>query len=103
MSIDFMTLGAAMKNTEESLSGNGVMKGEPGEKGTDGKSAYQIWLDEGNVGTEQDFLASLKGADGTMTFEDLTEEQKESLKGEQGEVGPAGPQGMQGPIGPAGP
>ena len=87
MSIDFMTLGAAMKNTEESLSGNGVMKGEPGEKGTDGKSAYQIWLDEGNVGTEQDFLASLKGADGTMTFEDLTEEQKESLKGEQGQDG----------------
>lgn len=82
-----MTLGAAMKNTEESLSGNGVMKGEPGEKGTDGKSAYQIWLDEGNVGTEQDFLASLKGADGTMTFEDLTEEQKESLKGEQGQDG----------------
>lgn len=90
MSIDFMTLGAAMKNTEESLSGNGVMKGEPGEKGTDGKSAYQIWLDEGNVGTEQDFLASLKGADGTMTFEDLTEEQKESLKGEPGADGTDG-------------
>ena len=47
--------------------------GEPGQDGTngidgqdgaDGKSAYQIWLDEGNVGTEQDFLDSLKGSDG---------------------------------------
>ena len=44
--------------------------GEPGQNGTngvdgeDGKSAYEIWLDEGNVGTEQDFLESLKGADG---------------------------------------
>ena len=47
--------------------------GEPGQDGTngidgqdgaDGKSAYQIWLDEGNVGTEQDFLDSLRGEDG---------------------------------------
>jgi hypothetical protein len=29
-----------------------------------GASAYQIWLDEGNIGTEQDFLDSLVGADG---------------------------------------
>ena len=36
-----------------------------GEKGDDGESAYQIWLDEGNVGTEQDFLDSLKGENGT--------------------------------------
>lgn len=33
-----MTLGAAMKNTEESLAGNGVIKGEPGEKGEPGFS-----------------------------------------------------------------
>lgn len=26
-----------------------------------GKSAYEIWLEQGNVGTEQDFLDSLKG------------------------------------------
>lgn len=58
-----------------------------GEEGTDGKSAYQTWLDAGNTGTEQDFLDSLKGekgADGTMVFEDLTDEQKESLKGADG-------------------
>ena len=28
-----------------------------GEQGDAGKSAYQIWLDNGYVGTEADFLA----------------------------------------------
>jgi hypothetical protein len=32
--------------------------------GADGKSAYEIWIAEGNVGTEADFLDSLKGEDG---------------------------------------
>lgn len=31
---------------------------------TEGKSAYQVWLDLGNSGTEQDFINSLKGAKG---------------------------------------
>jgi hypothetical protein len=35
-----------------------------GPKGDDGRSAYQVWLDAGNTGTEADFLASLKGATG---------------------------------------
>lgn len=35
-----------------------------GVDGTDGDSAYQVWLNLGNVGTEQDFIDSLKGADG---------------------------------------
>ena len=35
-----------------------------GGSGADGKSAYEIWIEEGNVGTEQDFLDSLIGADG---------------------------------------
>ena len=29
-----------------------------------GKSAYEIWLDLGNIGTEQDFINSLEGQDG---------------------------------------
>lgn len=37
-----------------------VGSGGTGEKGNDGKSAYQIWLDLGNSGTEQDFINSLK-------------------------------------------
>lgn len=50
-----------------------------------------------------------KGTDGTMTFEELTPEQKESLKGAQGpqgakgDTGPAGPQGPKGETGPQGP
>lgn len=32
--------------------------------GADGKSAYDIWLDEGNSGSESDFLNSLKGEKG---------------------------------------
>ena len=39
-------------------------EGAQGDKGDDGKSAYEIWLEQGNVGTEQDFLDSLKGVDG---------------------------------------
>ena len=35
--------------------------------GTDGKSAYQVWLDIGNTGTEEDFLNSLNGFSPTIT------------------------------------
>ena len=41
-----------------------------------GKSAYEIWLGEGNQGSKQDFLNSLKGQ-----------------KGDQGIAGPQGPKG----------
>jgi hypothetical protein len=40
-----------------------------------------------------------KGADGTMTFSDLTDEQKESLRGPEGPQGPEGPMGPEGPKG----
>lgn len=39
-------------------------KVQVGAKGEDGKSAYQIALDEGFEGSEADWLASLKGTDG---------------------------------------
>lgn len=39
---------------------NGTAIGPPG------KSAYDIWLDEGYEGTEQDFLNSLKGTAGNV-------------------------------------
>lgn len=38
--------------------------GGAGTPGADGESAYQIWLDLGNTGTEQDFLDSLVGPQG---------------------------------------
>ena len=70
----------------------------PGQDGRDGESAYEIWLSEGNVGTVQQFLDSLKGEkgdDGLSAFEiwiDLGNSETEqdfldSLKGEDGEAG----------------
>lgn len=63
--------------------------------GEDGTSATHSW--NGTVltitsasGTSSADLVGPKGADGTMSFEDLTDEQKASLKGDQG------PQGIQG-------
>lgn len=38
-------------------------------KGSDGKTAYQTWLDLGNNGTEQDFLDTLKGNSGESAYE----------------------------------
>ena len=57
--------------------------GDTGDKGAQGKSAYDLWLEAGNVGTEADFLLSLKG--------------------DQGETGPQGPKGDPGDTGPQGP
>ena len=86
-------------------------QGPEGPQGDDGKSAYQIAVDNGYVGTETAWIASLKGdkgdtgaqgpkgdkgADGTMTFADLTEEQKESLRGPHGIQGPKGDNGSAG-------
>lgn len=43
------------------------------------------------------------GRDGTMTFEELTPAQRETLKGDKGEQGPPGPRGEPGPKGDPGP
>lgn len=44
-----------------------------------------------------------KGADGVMRFEELTSQQRESLRGPQGNAGPRGPEGQRGPQGLPGP
>ena len=58
-----------------------VIKGEKGgisdktdgdNTGATGKSAYEIWLDNGHTGTEQDFLNWLK-ADGSADTDDKTQ------------------------------
>lgn len=36
----------------------------PGSQGPEGKSAYQVWLEEGNIGTEQDFFNAISGVAG---------------------------------------
>lgn len=38
-------------------------KGDKGDKGLEGKSAYDVWIANGNTGTEEDFLNSLKLSD----------------------------------------
>lgn len=46
---------------------------ERGRPGKDGKSAYEIWLEQGNNGTEAEFLESLKGDDYILTEADKEE------------------------------
>lgn len=54
---------SALETAKESGDFNG-RDGEDGQDGKDGLSAYQIWLNAGNTGTESDYLESLKGKDG---------------------------------------
>lgn len=92
------------------------LKGEKGEAGPQGPQG--IKGEKGDVGPrgpqgvkgEQGIpgprgLQGEKGEagkDGVLRFEDLTEEQKRSLKGDKGETGPQGPPGETGPQGPQG-
>lgn len=68
------------------------LQGEVGPAGPQGEIGPQ-----GPVGPQ-----GPKGADGTMTFEDLTPEQKASLKGDKGDKGDTGAAGPQGEPGPKG-
>lgn len=45
------------------------LRGQDGDNGVDGKSAYDIWIDNGNSGTVQDFLNSLVGKNGISISE----------------------------------
>lgn len=84
-------------NNIEILKGEKGQDGIDGVNGSDGKSAYQIAIDNGYSGDEQQWLESLKGRDGkngidgrdgaSLTFDDLTEEQKEALSGKDGKDG----------------
>ena len=99
--------------------------GANGEKGTDGKSAYQIAVEQGYQGSESDWLSSLKGdkgekgntgakgnpgqdgADGKSAYaiavehgyEDSEEKWLLSLKGEKGDTGERGEKGDAGVAG----
>lgn len=46
--------------------------GQTGGHGTPGKSAYEIWLEQGNTGTEQDFLDSLVSSGNTSAPTEVT-------------------------------
>lgn len=62
--------------------------------GEDGKSAYDIWLEQGNEGTPLQFLESLKGEKGDTGATGAT--------GPTGATGATGPRGPEGPAGPSG-
>lgn len=69
-------------------------KGDTGDTGADGKSAYQVAVDNGFEGTESAWLASLVGATGATG--------PAGPQGEKGDTGDTGPQGIQGIQGPKG-
>ena len=89
--------------------------------GENGKSAYELAVENGFEGTVEEWLESLQANGKAFTYEDFTEEQLAALVGPQGPEGPAGPKGEpfkyedftlvqleqlvgpQGPEGPAGP
>ena len=115
MAIDVVTLALAKKYMRESLEGAGALKGEKGdpftyndftpeqllalkgEDGIDGKSAYQLAVDDGFVGTETEWIASLKGETGP-----IGPVGPRGKTGETGATGATGPQGKQGEVGPKG-
>ena len=65
--------------------------GQDGVDGQDGASAYELWLANGNTGSQADFLASLVGADGA-----------DGQDGSQGVQGVAGQDGQDGVAGATG-
>ena len=71
-----------------------------GKDGADGKSAYQIAVDNGYPGTEQAWLASLKGDKGDTGEPGAAGEKGEP--GEKGDTGAAGKDGRDGTDGAAG-
>lgn len=71
--------------------------GTDGIDGEDGYSAYEVWLSQGNTGTELDYIASLKGATGA---EGATGPM--GIPGNAGATGATGPQGLPGDVGAAG-
>lgn len=56
-----------------------------------GKSAYQLWLDQGHTGTVLDFFNAQRGQQGPV-----------GADGQRGETGPPGPRGARGSAGPVG-
>lgn len=56
--IDIQTIAYLKKYLEKSLEGAGALKGEPGDPG---KSAYEIAVSNGFEGSEDEWVASLRG------------------------------------------
>lgn len=93
---DLYVKNGGTKSEEEWLTS---LKGEPGERGATGYSAYEMWLNEMREETGDptwfapvaNFIEAITGKDG-----------KDGAQGSKGDTGKAGPQGIQGPSGPQG-
>ncbi len=70
------------------LQGTAGTNGTNGSNGNDGLSAYQIWLNAGNTGTEAQFLTALRGTTGAQGIQGAT--------GTQGIAGTNGTNGLDG-------
>lgn len=86
------------------------LSGGGGQTGPAGKSAYQVWLDQGNSGTETDYLLSLKGSPGTNGRDGVDGQPgspgtngQPGTNGRDGVDGAPGTNGQDGDRGPAGP
>ena len=105
--MDIITLALAKKYVQETVEGAGALKGK------DGKSAYQVAVDNGFSGTEQEWLNSLQGTQGPAGKDGIPGKDgkdgkdgapgRDGVDGKDGEPGPAGKDGAQGPEGPQGP
>ncbi len=85
------TNGVDGKDGANGQDGKDGVNGQDGKDGVDGKSAYQIWLDSGNTGTETDFLNWLKGKDGANGTDG-----KDGVNGQDGKDGQDGVNGKDG-------
>ena len=94
------TTTAELHNGEKGDKGD---KGDTGSHGADGKSAYEIALQNGFTGTEADWLTSLKGQKGdTGAKGERGEKGEPGEKGERGEKGDPGEKGEKGDAGTPG-
>lgn len=64
MGLDIKALAAAKKYAKATAQGAGAIQGKPGKDGANGKSAYEIAILNGFIGTEQEWISSLNGKDG---------------------------------------
>lgn len=77
----------------QGLSATLLEKGPKGETGpyyvpSVDEEGNLSWTNTGNL--ENPETVNIKGADGTVAFDELTEEQRASLKGEKGDTGNSG-------------
>ena len=109
MAIDVVTLALSKKYVRDSLEGAGALKGQ------DGRSAYQVAVDNGFSGTEQEWLNSLQGDQGPAGRDGIDGKDgapgRDGINGQDGapgrdgidgKDGAPGPEGKQGKTGPKG-